>query len=167
MTTADDFRAVSELLTGECPLGAQLSDAYQQRLKAAYPADLTGLIDACRAATGQTDPAAALPERLDVDPALARVARETIALWYTSQFTRPDGTLHTPGSPQQGQWPPSRQGALGVGEPGAEGGQVAGDRAARDHHPVGGELVGGASGRPRVGTPHLLDACDHVGGAVG
>src|SRR5439155_1556430 len=43
-----------------------------------------------------------------------------------------------------------------------EDGQVAGDRTARDHNPVDGELVGDASGRPLVGTPHLLNACDHV-----
>lgn len=43
-----------------------------------------------------------------------------------------------------------------------EDGQVAGDRTARDQNRIEGELVGDASGRPLVGTPHLLNECDHL-----
>ncbi|MBL1097676.1 sugar dehydrogenase complex small subunit [Streptomyces coffeae] len=103
MTHAADFRALSELLTGEPSLNQALADAYRQRLSQAYPADLPRLIDAYRAASGQSDPAVALRAALDADTALARAARETLAVWYTSQFTRPDGTLDAPDTPRHYQ----------------------------------------------------------------
>jgi hypothetical protein len=101
MTHAADFRALSELLTGQAALDARLADAYRQRLTSAYHADLPRLIDAYRAAATESDAGAALRAALDADPALARVARETIAVWYTAQFTRPDGTPDPPGTAQQ------------------------------------------------------------------
>ncbi|WP_443065106.1 sugar dehydrogenase complex small subunit [Streptomyces sp. NBC_00576] len=96
-----DFLALSELLTGEPSLDAALADAYQQRLARACPAALPGLIAAYRTADAAPDSAAALQAALDADAALARVARETIAVWYTAQFARPDDTQDPPESPAQ------------------------------------------------------------------
>ncbi|MGW7445116.1 hypothetical protein [Kitasatospora sp. NPDC054795] len=46
MPPTADFRGLSEHLTGTAPLDARLSDAFQQRVLAAYPADLPRLLNA-------------------------------------------------------------------------------------------------------------------------
>ncbi|MFJ4778014.1 sugar dehydrogenase complex small subunit [Streptomyces sp. NPDC088762] len=99
MTDADDFRALSELLTGEQGLEPTLAEAYRTRLAAAFPADLPHLLDAYRAAATAAVPATALHATLDGDPALARAARETMAIWFTAQFTRPNGSQDPPDTP--------------------------------------------------------------------
>ncbi|WP_330333648.1 sugar dehydrogenase complex small subunit [Streptomyces sp. NBC_00536] len=101
MTHAADFRALSELLTGESSLDQALADAYRERLDRAFPADLDRLIDAWRTASTQADPGQALAAALDADTALARTAKETIMVWFTAQFKRPDGTQDPPGTPEQ------------------------------------------------------------------
>ncbi|MFE9629391.1 hypothetical protein [Streptomyces sp. NPDC006463] len=99
MTHADDFLALSELLTGEQQLLPATADAHRQRLARAFPNDLDRLIDAYRDAATQPDPVTALRTALDGDPTLARVARETLAIWFTAQFTRPDNTQDAPDTP--------------------------------------------------------------------
>jgi hypothetical protein len=102
MTTvahAADFLALSELLTGESPLDQALADAYRERLHRAYPADLDRLVDACRTASTQPDPGGVLAAALDADTALAHAAKETITVWFTAQFTRPDNTKDAPDTP--------------------------------------------------------------------
>ncbi|MFI0990421.1 sugar dehydrogenase complex small subunit [Streptomyces exfoliatus] len=101
MTHAADFRALSELLTGEQPLDQATADAHRERLARHFPADVDRLIDAYRAAVGQPDPGAALFTAVNADPALARLARETLAIWYTAQFTRPDNTQDAPDTPSR------------------------------------------------------------------
>jgi hypothetical protein len=99
MTHAADFRALSELLTGESPLDQSVADAHRARLETHYATALSRLIDAYRAASSQPDPGAALFTAVNSDPELARIARETLAIWYTAQFTRPDNTQVGPESP--------------------------------------------------------------------
>lgn len=101
MTDTADFLALSELLTGEPQLDPALADAYQQRLTTVFAADLPRLISAYRSASATDDPAATLQAAMDADTALARVARETITVWYTAQFTRPDNTVDPPATPGQ------------------------------------------------------------------
>ncbi|MFF7992552.1 sugar dehydrogenase complex small subunit [Kitasatospora xanthocidica] len=96
-----DFGALSELLTGESALDAGRADAYLQRLTAFFPTDVPRLLDAYRAAAGAPDPAKSLVDAVNADPALARVARETVTVWYTAQFTRPDGRTDPPGTADQ------------------------------------------------------------------
>ncbi|EST35076.1 sugar dehydrogenase complex small subunit [Streptomyces roseochromogenus] len=103
MSDATDFRALSELLTGEGRLNAQRADDYRVRLTAAFPADVPRLLDAYRTVTSQDDPGKALVDAVNADPALARLTRETITVWYTAQFTRPDGKPDAPGTPAQYQ----------------------------------------------------------------
>lgn len=95
MTHPADFRALSELLTGEHPLDPALADAHRERLALAFPTD----INTYRDAAAQADPAS-LRAALNAATALARAARETIAIWYTAQFTRPDNTQDAPDTPQ-------------------------------------------------------------------
>ncbi|MEU7297045.1 sugar dehydrogenase complex small subunit [Streptomyces exfoliatus] len=99
MTHAADFRALSELLTGESPLDQSAADTHRTRLETHYATALSRLIDAYRAASSQPDPGAALFTAVNSDPELARIARETLAIWYTAQFTRPDNTQAGPESP--------------------------------------------------------------------
>ncbi|MHB9863451.1 hypothetical protein [Streptomyces sp. YIM S03343] len=90
-------------------MDAQRANDYRLRLTAAFPADVPRLIAAYRTAASQADPGKALVDAVNADPALARVTRETIAVWYTAQFTRPDGKPDAPGTPAQYQdgliWP--------------------------------------------------------------
>ncbi|MFF2956691.1 sugar dehydrogenase complex small subunit [Kitasatospora sp. NPDC057965] len=103
MSDATDFLALSELLTGEASLDATRSDEYLQRLTAAFPADVPRLLDAYRTAAGQPDPATALVDAVNADPALARITRETVTVWYLAQFSRPDGKPDTPTTAAQYQ----------------------------------------------------------------
>ncbi|MFE9599913.1 sugar dehydrogenase complex small subunit [Streptomyces hokutonensis] len=96
MTPAAEFLALSQLLTAEPALDPAIADAYRARLTGAFPSDLPRLLDAYVQAAAQADPAAALQAALDADTALARVARETIAVWFTSEFTRADGKTDPP-----------------------------------------------------------------------
>ncbi|MFF4265056.1 sugar dehydrogenase complex small subunit [Streptomyces virginiae] len=99
MTDATDFRALSELLTGEPSLDQATADAHRTHLAAHYPAALPRLIEAYRTASGQPDPGGALFAAVNAAPELARIARETLAIWYTAQFTRPDNTQAGPAAP--------------------------------------------------------------------
>lgn len=101
MTDAADFLALSKLLTGEPALDPALAEAYRQRLTAAFATDLPRLINAYRSASTAADPATALQASMDADTALARVARETITVWYTAQFAKPDNTMDPPATPDQ------------------------------------------------------------------
>ncbi|MFD0403756.1 sugar dehydrogenase complex small subunit [Kitasatospora sp. NPDC127116] len=101
MPPTADFRGLSEHLTGTAPLDARLSDAFQQRVLAAYPADLPRLLAAWTAATGAPDPGKALQDALDADAALALTARAVITVWYTGLFPHPDETPDPPGTSAQ------------------------------------------------------------------
>ncbi|MCG6495522.1 sorbitol dehydrogenase family protein [Kitasatospora sp. A2-31] len=102
-TDATDFLDLTRLLTAEPAPDPAIGEAYRQRLASAFPHDLPRLLDAHRKAVTQPDPAAALQSALDADSGLARVARETIAIWFTAEFTRPDGAIDPPGSAEQYQ----------------------------------------------------------------
>jgi len=84
------FLGLSRLLTGE-ELNEQLATEYHDRLHAQYPDQLAGLVQAYSEVAAEPDVAARLRERLDADPPLATMAKETIKIWFTSQFARPDG----------------------------------------------------------------------------
>lgn len=99
MTHAADFRALSELLTGQTPLDQATADAHRARLEAHYPAAVTRLIDTYLTVSGEANPGAALFAAVNADPELARIARETLAIWYSGQFTRPDNTQAGPETP--------------------------------------------------------------------
>jgi Membrane bound FAD containing D-sorbitol dehydrogenase len=85
------FVELSQVLTGETELDSKLAGGYHDRLMAAYPSQLEKLLAAFSGMDEEGDRGAWLKEHLDADPDGARVARETIAIWFTSQFTLPDG----------------------------------------------------------------------------
>lgn len=86
-----DFLGLSRVLTGEEGLDQGLADQYFDRLHAAYPSELDALVTGFAAIEGGLGVAARLRELLDADPTLAKIARQVITVWFTSQFTRPDG----------------------------------------------------------------------------
>ncbi|MCA1702360.1 MAG: hypothetical protein LC808_03460, partial [Actinobacteria bacterium] len=90
-TVANTFVDLSRVLTGEEVLDEDLGREYEQRLQAAYPTELQALVDAFAPIAGDPAVADRLRERLDADPSLAKMARELIKIWFTSQFTGADG----------------------------------------------------------------------------
>jgi len=85
------FLELSQLLTGETELDRNLAAQYHDRLSAVYPSQLEKLVTAFSSTRDGGDRGSRLKERLDADQEAARAARETIAIWFTSQFTLPDG----------------------------------------------------------------------------
>jgi len=101
MSEADDFFALSQLLTGEHSLDRQVSEAYLGRLRAAFPDALSALLASFRAVLGATDPGDALMTEIAPHPDQAEAARQTVIVWYTSQFTKPDKSSDPPGDASQ------------------------------------------------------------------
>jgi hypothetical protein len=88
-----DFFGLSRVLTGQSELDEGLASQYFDRLHAAYPSELDALVTAFANIADELGVAARLKELLDGDPGLAKIARQVITVWFTSQFTRPDGRL--------------------------------------------------------------------------
>jgi hypothetical protein len=101
MSQADDFFALSQLLTGEESLDSQVSVAYLARIEAAYPAATPALLATFRDVAGATDPGDALMTELEQHQDQAEVARQVMTIWYTSQFTKPDKSADPPGDVNQ------------------------------------------------------------------
>jgi Membrane bound FAD containing D-sorbitol dehydrogenase len=85
-----DFLALSRVLTGEEGLDEDLAGQYFDRLHAVYPSELDQLVAAFAGIPAEPGVAARLKELLDANPTLAKIARQIITVWFTSQFTRPD-----------------------------------------------------------------------------
>src|SRR5215211_7975886 len=96
------FLEISRLLTGETELDAELASQYHDRLRAVYPSGLDTLLTAVPKIGDDGDRASRLKEWLDAHADAARAARETIAIWFTSQFTLPDD--RTSGAESAEQW---------------------------------------------------------------
>ena len=103
MSDADDFFALSQLLTGQESLERKVSDAYLGRISAVYPEALPALVATFRNVAGALDPGDALMSELDQHQDQAEVARQLVTVWYTSQFTRPDKSADPPGTVAQYQ----------------------------------------------------------------
>ena len=101
MSQADDFLALSQLLTGEESLDREVSDAYLGRIESAYPAALPPLLTTFRDLEGTPDLGDALMTELEQHQDQAEVARQVVTVWYTSQFTKPDKSTDPPGDLNQ------------------------------------------------------------------
>src|SRR2546422_242332 len=91
MTEAEDFLALSTVLTGESKLPEKVAEAYRARLEKAYPTDMAALLKEFRSLPHEGNRGDHLEAALDQKPALAPLAKEVITVWYTSQFTQSDG----------------------------------------------------------------------------
>jgi len=101
MSQADEFFALSKLLTGEEALDRELSDAYLDRIERAYPNVVPPLLTAFRALASAPDIGEALMTELEQHQDQAEVARQVVTVWYTSQFTRPDKSTDPPADVNQ------------------------------------------------------------------
>lgn len=95
------FRSLSSILTGEEVLDATLSEEYHVRLQRVYASDLDTLMTTFSNLSSSSDIVAELDQLLDQSPTLANVARQIIKVWYTGQFSEPDGTINGPKTPEQ------------------------------------------------------------------
>jgi Membrane bound FAD containing D-sorbitol dehydrogenase len=102
MTDAEDFLAVSRILTGERELPEGVAEAYRARLDRAYPAPMTALLEEFRKLPHEGNRGDHLEAALEQKPELVALAKELITVWYTSQFTLADGkTQDGPGSVEE------------------------------------------------------------------
>ncbi len=101
MSQADDFFALSQLLTGEESLNRDVSTAYLGRIGSAFPVALPLLLATFRGLAGKPDPGDALLSDLAQHPDQAELARQVVTVWYTSQFTKPDKSTDPPGDLNQ------------------------------------------------------------------
>jgi Membrane bound FAD containing D-sorbitol dehydrogenase len=102
MDVANDFLALSLVLTGEDSLDKTLSEEYFARLQRVYADGLSALITAFNSLNPCLDVTTELDRLLDQDKNLANVARQVIKVWYSGQFNEPDGTtIDGPKTPEQ------------------------------------------------------------------
>jgi Membrane bound FAD containing D-sorbitol dehydrogenase len=96
------FRSLSSVLTGEDVLDTALSEEYRARLQRVYSLDLNALMSTFSNLDPCSDVVVELDRLLDQNSTLANVARQVIKVWYTGQFTEPDGTtIDGPKTPDQ------------------------------------------------------------------
>jgi len=103
MSATAQFLALSSVLTGEEELDAAVGESFRVRLDSSYQQDLAALLQAFDGIADSQDVAGELQTLLDEKLGMARVAKELITVWYTSQFTRLDGTTDAPKSPDEYQ----------------------------------------------------------------
>ncbi len=92
-TELDLFVALSRILTGEEELDSTLANQYLQRLKAQYPTQMQGILDAFAEIASNTFPPAILEikQRVLDNRDLQPVAKQIINIWYTAEFIGADG----------------------------------------------------------------------------
>lgn len=101
MPTPSPFQSLSEIATGVDNLDPVIAHAYEARLREVFPLGLDALLaDVAKIPTG-ADPEAAVSDLLKANSPHLTVARQIIQIWYTSQFTRPDGSVDPPQTEDQ------------------------------------------------------------------
>jgi Membrane bound FAD containing D-sorbitol dehydrogenase len=101
MPTANSFLALSQLLTGDHKLKPKLAEEYEKRLRKHYDTELTALLTKFDPLPESERTEEKLLKFLNQDKESARMARHVIALWYTAQFTAPDGRADSPKTEEQ------------------------------------------------------------------
>ena len=93
MSDKDLFRKLSVALTGVVDLDAKIAREYEARIVEAFPKESKELTDAFAKVVGSADLNAAVLKLLNDYPAVVPMVRQIVQLWYTSQFTRADGSI--------------------------------------------------------------------------
>ena len=96
MNDKDLFRKLSVALTGVSDLDAKIAREYEARISEAFPKEGKDLMDAFAKVAGSPDLNAAVLKLLNDRPAVVPMVRQIMQLWYTSQFTRADGSTDGP-----------------------------------------------------------------------
>ncbi|MEY9606955.1 hypothetical protein ABIF74_011708 [Bradyrhizobium japonicum] len=98
MADAAAFRVFSQAITGFDNLDQKIAASYAARIEEAFPKPLANLMAAFAPVSGSPDLEGAVTKLLTDDPKLVPLARQIAEIWYTSQFTRDDGSIDPPGS---------------------------------------------------------------------
>ena len=101
MPVTSTFKTVSEIATGVDDLDPSIANAYEVRIREAFPGKLDAFLHDAAKISGHADAEAALSDLLKQGSPHLEVARQIIQIWYTSQFTRPDGSVDPPGTEDQ------------------------------------------------------------------
>ena len=97
MVDAVAFRKLSQAITGFDSLDPAIAAAYGARIEETFPKRLAELMVAFAPVSGSADLEAEVVKIIAAnDKALLPVSREIAEIWYTSQFTRDDGSLDPP-----------------------------------------------------------------------
>ncbi len=97
----EQFTALSEILTGQKKVDKTLASQYLGRLKTQYPTELLALLNTFGALAGDKYPLFEVKRRIVDDKTLGPLARQIIAIWYTSEFTGADGKTPNAGTQAQ------------------------------------------------------------------
>jgi len=101
MPTSSAFKTISEIATGVDNLDASIANAYEARISEAFPKSFDSFMkDAANIPAGP-GAEATLSDLLKAGSPHLDVARQIIQIWYTSQFSRPDGSVDPPQSEDQ------------------------------------------------------------------
>jgi Membrane bound FAD containing D-sorbitol dehydrogenase len=95
------FRKFSQAITGFDNLDQTIAAAYAARIEEAFPKPLADLMAAFAPVSGSPDLEAAVTKILTDNPKLVAMTRQIAEIWYTSQFTRDDGSLDPPENEDQ------------------------------------------------------------------
>ena len=101
MPTTSAFKTLSEIATGVDNLDPGIANAYEARLREAFPRSLDAFLGDVAKIPAGSDPEAGVSDLLKPGSPHLEVARQIIQIWYTSQFTRPDGSVDPPQSEDQ------------------------------------------------------------------
>ena len=95
-TELEQFIALSQTLTGEEQVNEALARQYLQRLKAEYPTQMQGTLDAFgEIAASASSPELAIFEirkRILDNKDLQTLARQVVSIWYTAEFVGANGS---------------------------------------------------------------------------
>ena len=102
----DLFLQLSEVLTGAGDLDANLAGEYLARLRKEYPKEVSDLVAAFSEIASVAGPHAYnfvddVRSKIVENARLALIVQHVITIWYTAQFTGPDGKLRGADTPEQ------------------------------------------------------------------
>ncbi len=100
-TELEKFADLSTILTGEKKLDKALAGQYLARLKAQYPAQMQTLLKTFGEIAADKYLNFEVKRRLVDDKTLAPLTQAIIGVWYTSEFTAPDGKTPSTGTQEQ------------------------------------------------------------------
>ena len=101
MPTSSVFKTMSEIATGVDNLDPSIAKAYEARISEAFPKKFDAFLKEAEKIPAGPSAEAALSELLKPGSPHLEVARQIVQIWYTSQFTRPDGSVDPPQTEDQ------------------------------------------------------------------
>ena len=96
MTNLAAFQKLSQAITGFDDLDQKIAAAYAARIEEVFPKTFAALMAAFEPVSGSANLEAAVTKILTEHPELIPMTRQIAEVWYTSQFTRDDGSLDPP-----------------------------------------------------------------------